>query len=312
MRKFVLFALMLLMIRTTQAADPPTSPFAQNERVVLAGGVFCERETEHGSIELAHQLAFPERQMVFRNLGWSGDNVYGESRAYFGPVEQGYHHLLEYTGQSKPTLIYCCYGLAESYAGMEKRKAFRTQYEKLLTDLSKITPRIVLVTPTPLVPKDFPAAGEALESHRKVLGQYVQTIRELAQAHQLPLVDLYHQGEAPELSSPMTIDGIHLTAAGYKWVAKQMVSQLGGKTESLQVLEKSDRSKVVQPLVDAIRLKNELYFHRFRPQNETYLRGFRKHEQGQNAVEILEYEPLLKRQDDYLQQTRTAVLAELN
>jgi hypothetical protein len=40
--------------------------------------------------------------------------------------------------------------------------------------------------------------------------------------------------------------------------------------------------------------KNQLYFHRWRPQNETYLFGFRKHEQGQNAVEIPQFDPLVE------------------
>ena len=39
--------------------------------------------------------------------------------------------------------------------------------------------------------------------------------------------------------------------------------------------------------------KNLLYFHRWRPQNVTYLFGFRKHEQGQNAVEIPQFDPLV-------------------
>lgn len=39
--------------------------------------------------------------------------------------------------------------------------------------------------------------------------------------------------------------------------------------------------------------KNRLYFYRWRPQNETYLFGFRKHEQGQNAREIPLFDPLV-------------------
>ena len=39
--------------------------------------------------------------------------------------------------------------------------------------------------------------------------------------------------------------------------------------------------------------KNELFFHRFRPQNQTYLFGFRRHEQGKNAAEIPELDPLV-------------------
>jgi hypothetical protein len=46
-------------------------------------------------------------------------------------------------------------------------------------------------------------------------------------------------------------------------------------------------------LRQAINAKNELYFHRWRPQNETYLFGFRKHEQGNNAREIPLFDPLV-------------------
>ena len=39
--------------------------------------------------------------------------------------------------------------------------------------------------------------------------------------------------------------------------------------------------------------KNELFFNRWRPENTTYLFGFRKHEQGQNAKEIPEFDALI-------------------
>src|SRR5205823_1162837 len=47
----------------------------------------------------------------------------------------------------------------------------------------------------------------------------------------------------------------------------------------------------------AIVKKNELYFNRWRPQNETYLFGFRKHEQGQNAKEVPMFDPLVAEQE---------------
>jgi hypothetical protein len=40
--------------------------------------------------------------------------------------------------------------------------------------------------------------------------------------------------------------------------------------------------------------KNLLYFYRWRPQNETYLFGFRKHEQGNNAREVPLFDPLVE------------------
>ncbi len=43
----------------------------------------------------------------------------------------------------------------------------------------------------------------------------------------------------------------------------------------------------------AVIAKNVLYFSRYRPENETYLFGFRKHEQGQNAAEVAEFDKLV-------------------
>ncbi|MCC7419252.1 MAG: SGNH/GDSL hydrolase family protein [Planctomycetaceae bacterium] len=48
-----------------------------------------------------------------------------------------------------------------------------------------------------------------------------------------------------------------------------------------------------EALREAIIAKNELYFHSWRPQNVTYLFGFRKHEQGQNAKETAEFAKLV-------------------
>jgi lysophospholipase L1-like esterase len=53
--------------------------------------------------------------------------------------------------------------------------------------------------------------------------------------------------------------------------------------------------------------KNRLYFHRWRPQNETYLFGFRKGEQGQNAPEIPQFDPLVAKQEEEIAKLRVPV-----
>lgn len=50
-------------------------------------------------------------------------------------------------------------------------------------------------------------------------------------------------------------------------------------------------------LMQTILIKNEFYFHQWRPQNETYLRGFRAHEQGQNAAELEEFDALIAQEE---------------
>ncbi len=49
----------------------------------------------------------------------------------------------------------------------------------------------------------------------------------------------------------------------------------------------------IERLRTRIQRKNVLFFDRWRPQNITYLFGFRKHEQGNNAVEIPRFDPLI-------------------
>ena len=50
----------------------------------------------------------------------------------------------------------------------------------------------------------------------------------------------------------------------------------------------------VEALRREIVAKDRLYFYRWRPQNETYLFGFRKHEQGNNAREVPLFDPLVE------------------
>jgi hypothetical protein len=66
---------------------------------------------------------------------------------------------------------------------------------------------------------------------------------------------------------------------------------------ALQVVYFDPPDNRAETLRQTILAKNELYFHRWRPQNETYLFGFRKHEQGNNAVEIPRFDPLVAEQE---------------
>ncbi|MBA2114531.1 SGNH/GDSL hydrolase family protein [Bremerella alba] len=61
----------------------------------------------------------------------------------------------------------------------------------------------------------------------------------------------------------------------------------------------------------AILRKNQLFFDRYRPQNETYLYLFRKHEQGNNAVEIPQFDPLIQQQDKKIFELKQPVAYDL-
>ena len=91
MRK-LLIALALSLTSGTVHADE-TIGFKKGDRVVFVGPTFVERTARFGHLETALTLAMPEKELIFRNLGWSADTVKGESRGYEKP-QSGYANLL--------------------------------------------------------------------------------------------------------------------------------------------------------------------------------------------------------------------------
>ncbi|MCH2613031.1 MAG: hypothetical protein MK006_18360 [Pirellulales bacterium] len=79
-------------------------------------------------------------------------------------------------------------------------------------------------------------------------------------------------------------------------VATGNAKQLSGGVDLLGNYDPELSSQIRYQIVD----KNLMFFHRHRPQNETYLFLFRKHEQGNNAVEVEQFEPLIEAADQRL------------
>ena len=267
------------------------------DRVVFLGNTFIEREQRYGYIETRLTLAYPNKKIIFRNLGWSGDNVRGESRARFGNTAEGYAHLQKSLELVKPTVVFVSYGSNAAYQGKAGLAEFEAGYNTLLDSLDKYTTRIVMLSPTPLEKLAAPLPDPAKQNAR--LAVYRDTIKDMAYKRGYLFVDLFDQlGENLELHQDkkvnLTDNGLHLTAYGY-WEASFPFAKLAENSKSVSIASplSSKQSGAVQKLRKTILEKNELFFYRYRPQNETYLYLFRKHEQGNNAAEIPLFDPLI-------------------
>lgn len=281
------------------AAEPEHDPQARGhgsswslrdgDRVVFLGDTFVEREGERGFIETALVAAHPEASLTFRNLGWSGDTVWAESRGVFDQPAKGYERMLALVRELEPTILFVAYGRNESYQGEPGVAAFRTQLEKLCDDLRTAATagrtgadvRLVLVTPHRFETADGDVRNASLAT-------YSQAIRDVSTAKQAGLVDLF--AKLPTTAAKgeqVTENGVHLSDAGYAEAAKVFVAASGrGSSRDLTARSTDLRKHVVA--------KNTLFFHRWRPANETYIFLFRKHEQGNNAVEIPQFDPLVE------------------
>jgi lysophospholipase L1-like esterase len=371
------WALPALVALAVPAAAAEPFELKDGDRVVLIGGTLIEREQRYGYWETALTSRWPERNITFRNLGWSGDTVWGEARAGFDTPKEGYERLVKHTLALKPTVIIIGYGTNESFAGEAGLPRFKAQLNKLLDDLAPSKARVLFILPV-CEKIRLRTPNDQTSAVVQNIHLYSRAISEIARSRGHKAIGLSWPINAPteSLSSiRVTDNGLHLNEYGYRFTTSGLEAALGlsprryflelkgpgkhtvtsevltyppapdamrdapwpgvnhwllgfdglkagtysliidGRTVTKKDVEMGTFAEAI-PAVDwpdmnqaeqlrlAIVRKNELFFHRYRPQNETYLFGFRKHEQGQNAREIPLFDPLVEEQEKVIAKLR--------
>jgi len=254
------------------------------DRIALIGSGWVERMHNHPWLETMLTLQVPG--VTFRNMGWSGDTVFGDARAVFGSRPDGYQRLMRDLEYAAPNLAILCYGENEAHGNQAQREEFLKGYHKLVEDLKRKGCRIVMV-----IPRQREDAGPQFPNPRYYnsnLSQLAEGIKKIAEDHQAAVVDLRQFGS----NKRFTEEGVVWDDQGYKESAREILNQLG--YENLAIDRLADKTADLSELQSAIQSKNEWFFHRYRPQNETYLFLFRKHEQGNNAVEVEQMEKFVR------------------
>jgi lysophospholipase L1-like esterase len=362
------------------------------DRVIFLGNTLIEREQRTGYWETMLTSRYPDKNITFRNLGWSGDTVWGDARASFGTAADGFRELKEHVFALKPTVIFVGYGGNEAFAGKEGLPRFLAGLRALLDTLAETKARLVLLAPIRHEDQGYPLRDA--RPINKLLALYRDGIRQMAKDRGYCFVDLYKlAGPRGPFESPWTENGMHLSSTGYYRSAGSLAAGLGLDDAPLKIeidrkgnitssrgirvkcvclepfqfqVTRADLPKPPPPpssaeyresdgsglhirglppgnhrlvidgkkalvatadmwqageeiatgpdvdqaerLRQAIVEKNLLYFHRWRPENETYLFGFRKHEQGQNAREIPQFDPLVARKEAEIARLRVPVV----
>ena len=389
--KRLIVALAILAGPGQARAEGPPFKLIDGDRVVLIGGTLVERDQETGYLEARLIRRYPDRNLTFRNLGWSGDTVEGPSRAGFGSVEDGFRHLIEHVVSLRPTVVVVGYGSNEAFGGVAGLPHFLAGFDRLVKAIAPTGARLVILAPNRQEDLGPPLPDAA--PHNADLDLYRETLRIEAGKRGVAFVDLFAllpDGSKARPRRPSTDNGIHFNPIGYaragaaieaalypdpkrpegapapilvrfaqdarelKQVpggfqfkiedrllpappppegeplppgdgrevaisglpAGRYVYKVDGKAvaegtaddwASGVVVRKGPEFDQVEALRSAIVAKNQLYFYRWRPQNETYLFGFRKHEQGRNAAEIPEFDPLVAAKEAEIARLRVPV-----
>ena len=304
-----------VVLFTSCSRKPDDSALAfelrNGDRVVYLGDTLIEREQYQGWLDVMFASRFPESDITFRNLGWSGDTPSGKSRLGLSllqagkePPDEGWRQLISQLEEANPTVVVLGYGMANSFNGPDGLESFRAAYTQLIAKLRENSPDIRFVFLSPVAHESIGSPWPDPTPHNINLAAYSKAIAELANTFDSPFVDLSSL-RALSPTTPLTSNGIHLSATGYRRLAEALEDQLFGAPGTWR------DSSHAEALRQAVLRKNVAFFNRSRPANMAYIFGFRKKEQGNNATEVLEFDKLVAAEDVNIATLRHLRFAEI-
>jgi len=229
----VLFLFISIVYKPTEAQSQPavsvgSFDLKNGDRVVFLGNSLFENDFQYGYLELALTTRFPDRNVTFRNLGWSGDNVWGAGRSTYTNPPTPYQHLMQNIATAKPSVVILGYGGVEAQDGDEGLAHFKEGLNSLISKIDSLGAKTILLSTIPVVSSD---TAVNLSKRNADLELYASAIAQVASARGKQFIDIYKP--IWEISKKETIieNGVHLNEIGYYFMANVLTNGLGLKTE---------------------------------------------------------------------------------
>src|SRR5260370_13740964 len=137
----------LVLLLSTAVAYSQALPLHKGDHICLLGNALADRMQHHGWLETLLQSRFPEHNLVFRDLGFSGDELTVRLRS------SGFGSPDEWLTSSKADVIFVFFGYNESFAGPAGLDKFKQDLDQFIKHTlaqkynSQSPPRLVLFSP---------------------------------------------------------------------------------------------------------------------------------------------------------------------
>ncbi len=265
-----LSGVVLVLARPAPApAAAATLELRQGDHICYIGNTLADRMQHDGWLETLLHSRFPKQDLVFRDLGYSGDEVGGFTdrpdfnqrlrSANFGSSD-------DWLNRTKADVIFAFFGYNESFAGKEGLGPFKKELEAMIKHTlgekynGKSAPRLVLFSPIASENIHDPNLPDGAENNKR-LELYTTAMAEVAKANSIPFVDLYHPSLDlyAKAARPLTINGVHLTPEGDRQIA-EVIDQALFSNDPAPKRDTESLEKLRQAVLD----KNFTWFNRYR------------------------------------------------
>ncbi|MCS6850959.1 MAG: GDSL-type esterase/lipase family protein [Gemmataceae bacterium] len=284
MRTVVSIVGLFLLVGSTRAGILELHP---GDHIGVIGNTLADRMQHHGWLETLIQARFPEHRIVYRDLGYAGDELTLRLRSQdFGTPD-------DWLRRVRADVVLAFFGYNESFAGREGLEKFK----KDLTDFIQHTtrekyngrtpPRLVLFSPIAHEDLKDPNLPDGRENNARIQ-LYTTAMAEVARAHEVVFVDLFTPTRElyRRASRPLTINGIHLTEEGNRRLAEIIDRALFGPAPAY---DPARLERIRQAVLD----KNFHWFQRYRTTDGYSIYGGRadlKFVNGQTNRVVMERE----------------------
>ncbi|QDK81947.1 GDSL family lipase [Spirosoma sp. KCTC 42546] len=223
---FLPFGLAVAQNKPQVGTESANAPFElkNGDRVVFLGNSLFENDFQYGYLELALTTRWPDRDVTYRNLGWTGDNVYGVARSTITNPPTGYDLLMEHITKAQPTLVFVAYGGIEAQDGEAGLPSFTEGLGKLLDKIDQLGAKAILLSPIPILAAD---SAQSLAKRNAMLEVYASAIEKMASARGKRYIDIFKPIQEISKQTPLTDNGIHLNETGYYQLAMILERSLG-------------------------------------------------------------------------------------
>lgn len=247
-----------------EAGDKPKADakldLKPGDHISYIGNATADRMQHDGWLDTYFHSRFPMHDLVFRNLGFAGDELTVRLRSQsFGSPD-------DWLKKTKTDVVFAFFGYNESFAGDAGLDKFKKDLDSFIkhTRNQKYngmdSARLVLFSPIAhenLRDRNLPDGVE----NNKRLDKYTAAMAEVARANQVGFVDLFTPTKAlySKAATPLTVNGVHLSEQGNEELAKIIDKALFAKEPE----PKRDTERM-EKIRQAVQDRNFHWFNRYR------------------------------------------------